>query len=486
MNPAQKIAAGAAVVAVASGLPAITGYMLEKSINDQLEGTAGKYNYSVSSVSIDRSFKETNVDIILEGKNMRQLSKESLHISGTLKHGNIFNLPTATTADLDFTYYLYQEGIRLGLPGTAQGQISWNGNMDASLNTEALELPLDPAGITTMVLKPASADLMVRGGYDERKVKVNFDNLSWDINENNELMGIVSLASPRLNYFTETNQWNMSIPSLSIGLDDGNEIVPLTLAEIEVSGEQQSDNGLIQSTVSVDTGALTLPSMTRLQAENVVAGFTITSSVENVSETSISHLADLLQGINLPDNEEAITHSTKNFLLELTKNNPKVALDEFTLKTTSGNLSFSFDMEASEKISLLVEELVAMETVTPGQEDIFLMRMIEGLNTSARVTLSDDLLDWGCDRMGEQMAFEKGASPLQAQMVGSMCKTLAKSGDFLNVACMQAQNPIYQYQCVTAMNQAKTVWVEERSLELALKEGRLMLNGAALELPVSM
>ena len=96
MNPAKKIAAGAAVVVVAAatGLPAITGYMLENSIKEQLEGTAEQYNYSVSSVSVKRSFAETVIDIALEGDNLRQLSQESLHIKGALKHTNIFSLPT--------------------------------------------------------------------------------------------------------------------------------------------------------------------------------------------------------------------------------------------------------------------------------------------------------------------------------------------------------------------------------------------------------
>ena len=66
-----------------------------------------------------------------------------------------------------------------------------------------------------------------------------------------------------------------------------------------------------------------------------------------------------------------------------------------------------------------------------------------------------------------------------------MCNAMASSGDFLMLPCMDIADPDAQAQCLKAMEQAKTVWSESKALNLALKEGELLLNGAPIVLPVS-
>ena len=486
MNPAKKIAAGAAVivVAAATGLPAVTGYMLENSIKEQLAGTAEQYNYSVSSVSVNRSFAETTVDIELEGDNLRQLSRESLHIKGALQHSGIFSLPTIAKGDFDYTYHIYQEGIRIALPGTVKGSINWQGNMQAELTAEGMELPLDATASATMTIHPITAAMSVAGKYGERKVKMDLDTLSWDIKDEGELAGSISLAPSQLAYSNKTRNWQLDIPSASLNIPDENGATPLSVADIKLVGHQYSEDGLIQSNISLETGAFHIPELAHLNDGNLIEGITLTSSIENISQISIKHLTELFQELNLSHNDELIAELAKNFLVELTQNHPRFALDDFTIKTANGSLGLAFNIESGEKVSKLIADLAELEYLSPEQESAFIYTLAQGVNSTTKITLSDEMLDWGCDRMGEQVAFDQGGSQLQAQMVGSVCKTLAKSGDFLNLACLQAPNPIYQYQCSNTVEQAKKVWVSDRSLELTLEEGKLMFNGAVLELPV--
>ena len=484
MNPAKKIAAGAAivVVAAATGLPAITGYLLENSIKEQLEGTAAQHNYSVSSVSVNRSFAETTVDVVLEGDNLRQLSRESLQIKGSLKHSHVFSLPMLASGDFDYTYFTYQEGNRTALPGTVKGSVDWHGNIQAELTAEGMELPLDAS--TTLTIHPASAAMGISGDYGKRMIQLDLDTLGWDIWEQGELLGAVSLKPSKLAYSNESRNWNLEIPSASFNVSGNDDAAPFSISDIRLVGHQYSENGLIQSNIDLETGAFVIPELEHLNDGKLIEGLKMTSSVENVSQGSISYLAELLQELNQSGDDQQIVGLATNFLVELSQNNPRFALDDFTIKTANGDISLAFNIAGSEVISTLFAELAELEYLTHEQEDEFLLRLAEGLNSSAKLTLSEEMLDWGCDRMGEQVAFEKGASELQARMVGSMCKTLAKSGDFLNLACLQAPNPLYQYQCSSTVDQAKKVWVTDRSLELTLAEGRLMFNGVALELPV--
>ena len=485
MNSAKKIAAGAAVVvaAAATGLPAITGYMLENSIKEQLAGTAGQYNYSVSSVSVSRSFAETTVDIALKGDNLRQLSRESLQITGTLQHSGIFSLPTFAEGDFDYTYFIFQEGVRIALPGTVKGSVNWQGDMQAVLTAEGVELPLDAHASATIVIHPITAAMTVTGDYGERKVQLDLDALSWDIREQDEPLGVISLAPSKLTYSNKTRNWSLEIPSALLNASEENEL-PLSIANIKLNGHQYSEDGLIQSNIHLETGAFVIPELAHLNDGKLIEGFTLTSSVENISQSSIQHLATLFQELNLPDNDELIVELAKNFLEELTRNNPRFALEDISIKTVNGDISLAFHVESGKKISALIAELAELEHLTHEQEDEFLFRLTEGLNSSARITLSDEMLDWGCDRMGEQVTFDQGGSQMQARLVGGMCKTLAKSGDFLNLACLQAPNPIYQYQCSSTVDQAKKIWVSDRSLKLTLEDGKLMFNGAVIELPV--
>lgn len=486
MNPAKKIAAGVAVavVAAATALPYITGYMLENSIKEQLNGTAEQYNYSVSSVSINRSFTETTIDIALEGDNLRQLSGESLLLKGTLQHSGIFSLPDIARGDFHYTWYIFQEGVRLALPGTVKGSVNWHGDIRAELTAEGMELPLDASARATMSIQPVTASMTVTGKYGERKVQLEPDTLSWDIKEQGKQLGTITLAPSKLTYCNETRNWSMDIPSTSLNIYDEKDSAFLTIEDIELSGHQYSEDGLIRSNISLETGAFQIPELAHLNDGQLIEGISLSSSIENISQSAIKSLTKMYQELNLPDNDERIEELAQDFLVKLTQNNPRFALDDFTIKTANGSVGLAFNIESGEQINKLVTDLAELEYMTEEQENVFLLLLAEGLTSSAKITLSDKMLDWTCDRVGEQVAFEQGSSPMQARLVGGMCKTLAKNGDFLNLACLQTQNPIYQYQCTNTVEQAKKVWISDRSLEFRLEGGKLMINDAILELPV--
>ena len=486
MNPAKKIAAGIAVVAVATaaGLPAITGHMLENSIKEQLPGTAEQYHYSVSSVSVNRSYTETTVEITLEGYDLRQLSRESLEITGTLQHANIFSLPNIAHGDFDYTYSIYQEGVRTELPGTVKGAIDWQGNIQAELVAEGVELPVDTVTSTTMTIQPVTASMTVTGNYGEREVKMALDTLSWSIQEYGEELGAISLAPSQLGYSSKTSQWHLDVPLASLNQLEDDGVAPLTVENIKINGHQSSENDLIHSSIHMETGAVIIPELEHLNGGKLIEGFAMKSSIDNVSQSAIQHLSRLFQALNVPGHYEEIEELSNNFLVELTRHNPRFALEDLSIKTANGDISLAFHIESDEKVSTLMTELAEFGYLAPGEEDEFMLRLAEGLSSSAKITLSDEMLDWACDQVGEQVAFEQGGSQVEARLFGGMCKTLTKSGDFMRFACREASTPSYQYQCTRTVEQAKKLWQSDRSLELTLEEGQLMLNGSDLELPI--
>ena len=487
MSHAKKLVAGVAVIAIAAGatLPGVTGYILEKNIQDRLEQSAAKYDFSVSSIELNRSFGETDVEITLEGEGVRKLSQESLSISGSIQHNSVFALPALMTADLEFTYHTFQQGIQLGLPGAVLGTISWNGSVDAAINTDSLELPLDPMGVTTLILEPASGQLWI-GDRNEPNVALDLSQLNWTLTDDGEQVMSVSVEPSKITVSSTGETWTMAAPSLSMNLSEHQETADLTLQALNLTGQQTTENQMLNSQVSMSAGQLTIPALEPMKADKVIEGFTLSSSVENVTEDSISQLAILMKESNLLDNQEAVEKAAKEFLVDLSAGNPRFALDDFTLKTTNGDLGIAFAVEGTDQSRDVLNTIVEFQHLSREQEDELANQFMLGMNSSAKVTLSDDLVNWSCERVGEQVSIEQGASAAEAEFIGSMCKTMADSGEFLSVPCMEITDPKQQAQCMDTMSEVKVVWAESKTLEVAYKEGQLMLNGAIVELPAAM
>ena len=161
-----------------------------------------------------------------------------------------------------------------------------------------------------------------------------------------------------------------------------------------------------------------------------------------------------------------------------------MALDNFTLKTTNGDLSVSFGLESTDKLSEALEPLVTATTLTPDQKQQLGQQLMASISSSASVRLTDDIIEWGCQQLGSSMAKEQGATPSEGEMMGNICRSLADSGDFLVMPCMDITNPQQQQQCVASMEEARAVWTEKKELNLAIKEGQFYLNGAAITFPV--
>ncbi|OED46756.1 hypothetical protein ACH42_03450 [Endozoicomonas sp. (ex Bugula neritina AB1)] len=486
MSHAKKLMAGVVAVAVTAGavLPGITGYILENNIQERLELSADKFNFSVSSVEINRSFNETVVDILLEGEGVRRLSHESLELSGSIQHNTIFSLPDLLLAELDFTYYTYQQGIQLGLPGSVLGTVSWNGSVKADIDTESLELPLDPMGTSTLLVAPTSGLLKVDGR--SKGIALELNQLHWTVRDTNALVMSVSMEPSQVTISPSGDVWSMNIPSVSMSTTEGTKSSDLTLEEISVEGEQTSDQQMISSNVAISAGQLTVPALEPIKADKVIEGFTLSSSVENVTESSITQLASLMKEVDLLDNQEAVKKAAREFLVELSKGNPRFALDDFTLRTTNGDLGISFDAEGTDQSQSVLNTIINSQPLTPEQEDALSYQFMIGMNSSAKIVLSDDLVDWSCKRIGEQVAVEQGATAAEGELMGGMCKTMADSGDFLGVPCMEMTDSQQQTQCMETMNQVKVVWAESKTLEVVLKDGELTLNGTPLELPATL
>ena len=128
--------------------------------------------------------------------------------------------------NFDYTYHIYQEGIRIALPGTVKGSINWQGEMQAELAAEGMELPLDALASATMAIHPVTANMSVTGNYGERKVELGLDQLDWDILEEGEVVGAISLAPSKLAYSNKTRNWKLEIPSVSLNTPNEDEAGP--------------------------------------------------------------------------------------------------------------------------------------------------------------------------------------------------------------------------------------------------------------------
>lgn len=486
MSHAKKLVAGVAVIAVAAGaaLPGMTGYILENTIQDKVEAAAEKYDFSVSSVELNRGFSETTIAVTLEGEGVRKLSRESLELSGSIQHNALFELPELMTTDLNFTYYTYQQGIQLGLPGTVQGAVSWDGAMVATINTKSLEVPLDPMGAATLLLQPASGTL--KAGRTDQNVDLSLKPLNWTLFDNGEQQMSVAVEPSEISISPSGEAWTMQIPAVSLNTTEIEDHVDLTLEDLRFEGEQTTVDQQLSSSLTMSAGQLTIPALEPLHVDKVIEGFTLSSSAENINESAIPKLAVLMKEGTQMGNEEAVEQAAEAFLMDLMAGNPGFALDEFTLNTANGDLAIAFAMAGTDRSRDTLNTILDAQGLTPAQSDKLAYEFMMGMDSSARIALSDELVDWSCQRIGEQAAVEQGATAAEGEFIAGMCKTMADSGEFLSVPCMEIANPQWQGQCMDTMRQVKVVWAESKTLEVAVKDGQLLLNGVEVELPVAM
>ena len=461
------------------GMPVVNGFILEGRLANDLVSLAEQNDYVVEHLSIDRSYGQTELALTLQGAGLRKINGQSIELSGILNHGSIFSAPGRISGDLDINYYAYEQGVRFVMPGTLSGSLSLSGTVNASLTTEGIELPLDPGAVMTVRVDPVAGKLKAgRSGV----VAVDMEPLTWTVHENNKPMFRMAMNSPRVELSTREQSWSMTAPEVSYSLPSVSDDVLMVIDNFLAEGQQTTVDQQVSSRIDLTTGPVTMPLLTEQGLDNLVEAVAVRSSVENLDRTLMERIPELL---GRGDAEQVMSvEDASQWLIDLVASQPRLAIEELSVQTSKGRFALAFDLSGTEKTSDFIQELLANPPQNQMEESLMTYAAMQSLAVSASVNLSDELLDWGCEYVPQQIVQEQGGQPAEAVMYSAMCQAMVTSGDFLSVSCLQFEDARQQMQCLNNMKQAKTVWQDSKTLKMALEDGVLMLNGA--ELPSSL
>ena len=466
--------AGLAGLAVL-GMPALNGVILEGRLKNDLINLAEQHDYRVENLSVSRGYGSTDLELTLQGTGLRKLNGQALELNGTLDHGSLFSAPGMISGDLDVNYHAYEQGVRFSMPGTISGSMNLNGSVSARLTTEGIELPLDPGPVLTLQVDPAEGQLTSRRSGT---VAVDMEPLVWTVHENSVPLFRMAMNSPLVEFSTREQSWSMTASEVSYSMPSVSSDVLLVVDNFQAEGGQTTDNDQISSHMVMSTGLVTVPLLSGQGLDNLIEGVSIRSSVENLDRNLLERIPDLL---GRGDAEQAMSvDDASQWLLDLMSSQPRIAVDEVSVQTSKGRFAFAFDLAGTDKTTAFVEQLLDNPPQTQVEESLMTQAAMQSLSVSASVHLSDELLDWGCEYIPQQMVQEQGGRPAEAVFYRAVCQAMANTGDFLTAPCLQFRDSGEQMQCQNSMQQAKTVWQESRTLKMALEDGLLMLNGAEL------
>ena len=327
----------------------------------------------------------------------------------------------------------------------------------------------------TLKVDPAAGELHSnRSG----NIAVEMEPLSWTVHENSEPLIRMAMNSPRIELSPQEQSWSMVASEVSYSLPSISDDVLMVVDNFVAEGEQKTEDQQLSSRLSLTTGAVTMPLLAEQGLDNLVEAVTISSRVENLDRNLLERIPELL---GRGDAEQSMSvDDASQWLIDLMVTQPRVAVEELSVQTSKGRIALAFDLAGTEKTTEFVQQLIANPPQTQVEESLMTYAAMQSLAMSASVNLSDDLLEWGCEYVPQQMVQEQGGQPAEAVLYSAMCQTMVNSGDFLTASCLQFQDSAQQMQCLNNMQQAKTEWQESKTLKMALEDGVLSLNGAEL------
>ena len=476
----KKILAGVAFIATAGAvaLPAVNGMILEGRLRNHLQELASNNDYAIETLDIQRGFSATELAINLQGTGLRKVNGQSVEVSGTLDHASLFSLFELMSGELDIHYYSYEQGVRFSLPTKVSGSMTLNGSFTGHFSTEGLELPLDPGPVLTMQVEPASGIVTAPGSG--KPVTVDIDPVAWTVLEKNQPVSQFEISNARMEVLATEPQWQVHVPQLVYSIPADDTAVVMRVSDVQAYGQQQTDGQNISSRVSFSTGSVDIPVLENTGLEGLIKGLTITSSVENLDRNLLERIPELIGRIGV---EPMSGEESAAWLVDLLGSQPKINLEELSVDTRQGKIALSMNLAGTEKTAGFAQQLLDNPPTTLVEESLMSLAALESIAASASVSLSDDLLDWGCDYLPRNYVEETGGKPAEALFYTGMCRVMADNGDFLSLSCLQFADNQQQTLCLDNMEQAKKNWRESKTLEVALKNGVLMLNGVELTSP---
>ncbi len=478
MSAIKKVAVLAAVtvVAIGAGLPVISNYIADDFLNRSLSDVTENYDFSVAAIDVSSSFNETVFDVRLEGEGLRQISNETITLNGTLQHGSLFDLSSMLKGRVEYIYYFEQQGLQFGVPGELEGTVSWFGTTSADISAEGLELPLDAESGIRMSLSPTKGQLQIDGD----DMQLNLEPQQWSILQGSALWFSVALQSSHLVMDKEGQSWEYQVPEITVSAQTQTQDL-MTVADVAITGNQEKKDKLLTARTTVKTGQVTVPLLAHQKMDKVIEGVSMTSVMENLSEEAINELSEMMSVIDQLDNDDEIIGLFADFLQVASVSEPRIAMENLEIETAYGNLGISMGLQLTESAGLQTENIKKLPLMNERQKGETLEALLQSLNSSARIDFSDDLLTWSCQRVGQESARARNGTVAQAEMMGDMCLSMVETGEFFGAGCLQMDTEEKQSLCLKASSKAKESWVKEKSINIAIEDGKLSLNGAEID-----
>ncbi|GAA4648732.1 hypothetical protein GCM10023116_10050 [Kistimonas scapharcae] len=464
-------------------LPAISGQLINGQLSRQIQAIADTNHYTVSQLELNKGYTETQLTARLEGKDLRKLNGESITLEGTIHHGTLLSLPNMATASLDLHYAMTQEPMQLDIPGKLTLTQGWGGRTRVTVEAGEYNIPLDPESDLQLQISGTQASYD-SGMQDGSGTTLNLTPADWKMIERGEQVGGISFSEGVLTLENGFNQWLMTIPELTVtGVTPIGVQTLLSIADLKISNREQVENDLLSSTARLETGAVVIPMMPIPSGKEFINSLAIQFSAENLSVPALQKLLSIGQSMDSLEAEQG-REELLAVAIEFTRHLPRFAIDSIDLDTVQGSVSLGFSVQGNQHTGDLLTQYLNEPPVTEADSQALSKQALNAFNSTVSFSATDSLISWGCEHFGSAAAMADGNPPSHAKRMANMCQEMAISGDFLMMACDTEVDIARKQLCLTAMEEVRKPWVEERKLMFRLEEGIFSINDVPVELPV--
>ena len=464
-------------------LPAISGHLINGQLSRQIQAIADTNHYTVSQLELDKGYTETHLTARLEGKDLRELNGESITLEGTIHHGTLLSLPDMATAILDLHYAMNQEPMQLDVPGKLTLIQGWGGRTRVSVAAGAYSIPLDPESDLELQIAGTQAayDSDMQDGSG---TTLTLTPVEWKILERGEQAGGISFSEGVLTLENGFNQWRMTVPELGVtGVTPIGMQPLLSISDLKLSSNEQVENDLLSSTARLETGAVVIPMMPIPSGKEFINSLAIQFSAENLSVPALQKLISIGQSMDSLEAEQG-REELLEVAVEFTQHLPRFAIDSIDLDTVQGSVSLGFSVQGNQHTGDLLTKYLNEPPVTEADSQAMSQQALNAFNSTVSFSATDSMLNWGCEHFGSAAAMADGNPPSHAKRMATICQEMATSGNFLMMACDTEVDIARKQLCLTAMEEVRKPWVEERKLMFRLEEGIFSINDVPIELPV--
>ena len=369
---------------------------------------------------------------------------------------------------------------------TLAGSINWAGQLNGQLHVESQTFPAMTGSAVTVISPPINATLYADGEHTEIELGEQF----WRFQQG-RLIRSYQLAPSTLSIANHARHWSITIPEFTANTETAGGATRsrlFSIADIYSNTTLLSKGTLLNGRYSLSIGTVEAQAsgLTTKEGKPLITGMTLSSQFEQIDPKALINLFSLASEIKpLPKNSADRNHKMLSAMATLTQTTPSITIDKMILATEKGDVQFSFSLSGTHELPQLLTQLQNIPPLSSIEQKKLSSKIINAFNTSASVKFSDDILNWGCEALRDELA-EEGNLTANAALLEEKCKTIATSGTFFIYPCLNILDTAQQTQCLAAMKQAERVWTQKREIKLSLQEGTFFLNDAEVSTPIEL